>query len=91
MKQADYNADKLPANKSSTKGVGKSEPDRKGWITLDDGCMVPLGKIKQVIDSKEAINYALLYNEYVVYDVSQIKLKYLVKIQFDYDDEEDDD
>jgi poly [ADP-ribose] polymerase len=91
LKQADYSADKLPAKKSSTKGVGKSEPDRKEWVTLDDGCIVPVGKIKQAIDPKDAINYSLLYNEYVVYDVSQIKLKYLVKIQFDYDDEEDED
>ena len=37
LKEADYDADKLPKNKHSTKGLGKSEPDRKEWVTLDDG------------------------------------------------------
>ncbi len=39
LKQADYDADKLPKTKHSTKGLGKSEPDRKEWVTLDDGIL----------------------------------------------------
>ena len=87
LKQADYNGDKLPNGKHSTKGLGRSEPDRKDWVTLDNGCLVPCGKLKTSVSGTNANNYALLYNEYVVYDVNQIKLKYLVKIEFDYLDD----
>ena len=86
LKEADYEADKLPKGKLSTKGVGKSEPDKEDWVTLDDGCVVPIGELKCNIDPKKASEYSLLYNEYIVYDVSQVKLRYLVKVQFEYDD-----
>ena len=87
LKQADNNADKLPKGKMSTKGVGRSSPDESEWVTLDDGCMVPSGKLKSSVSKADANSYSLLYNEYIVYDVAQIKLKYLVKIEFDFDDE----
>ncbi len=86
LKQADYDGDKLPTGKHSTKGAGRSEPDKSDWVTLDDGCVVPCGKIKTVVDKTNAANYALLYNEYIVYDVDQIKLKYICKVEFDYFD-----
>lgn len=87
LKQADYNADKLPKGTHSTKGVGRSEPDKSQWKTLDDGCIIPCGKIKNTVKPSEASSYALLYNEYIVYNVDQIKLRYIVKVEFDYDDE----
>ncbi len=77
--------------KMSTKGLGKSEPDQKDWVKLENGCVVPIGKLKSVADPKDANSYSLLYNEYIVYDVTQIKLKYLVKIKFEYEDDEDED
>ena len=86
LKQADYSADKLPNGKMSTKGVGRSQPDKSEWITLEDGCIVPCGKLKCTVDKKDFGLYSLLYNEYIVYNVDQIKLRYLVKVQFDYDD-----
>ncbi|RNA22029.1 poly [ADP-ribose] polymerase 2 [Brachionus plicatilis] len=86
LKQADNNADKLPKGKVSTKGVGRSQPDKSEWITLEDGCIVPCGKLKCAIDKKDLTLYSLLYNEYIVYNVDQIKLRYLVKIQFDFDE-----
>jgi poly [ADP-ribose] polymerase len=86
LKQANYDADKLPAGKHSTKGLGRSEPDKSKWVTLDNGCVVPCGKLKQSVSQSEASSYALLYNEYIVYNVEQIKLKYLVKVEFDYED-----
>jgi poly [ADP-ribose] polymerase len=80
---SDYDADKLPANKHSTKGLGKHEPDRKQWVNLEDNCVVPMGELMQTgIENKSG--YTLLYNEYVVYDVRQIKMRYLLKIEFDF-------
>ena len=75
----------------STKGLGKSEPEKKDWVKLENGCVVPIGKLKSAVNPKDNTNYSLLYNEYIVYDVPQIKLKYLVKVKFEYDDDEDDD
>ena len=90
LKQADNNADKLPKGKMSVKGVGKSEPNESEWVKLEDGCVMPIGELKQKLDAKNAHEYALLYNEYIVYNVDQIRLRYLVKVKFDYDDEEED-
>jgi len=85
LKQADYSGDKLPSGKHSTKGVGRSEPDKSSWVTLEDGCVIPKGKIKLAVDPKHTNEYALLYNEFIVYDTAQIKLRYMVKVEFDYD------
>ncbi len=87
LKQADYDADKLPAGKMSTKGVGKSEPDEEDWVTLEDGCVVPIGKLVNKVEPGKESEYSLLYNEYIVYDTAQVKLRYLVKVEFVYDDE----
>lgn len=87
LKQADYNANKLPAGKMSTKGVGRSEPDRSEYVTLDDGLVVPCGRLKNAFTNSQELNScALLYNEFIVYNENQIKLKYIVKVQFVYDD-----
>lgn len=86
LKQADYNADKLPKGKMSTKGLGRNEPDKSQWKTLENGCVVPCGKIKSAVSSQEANQCALLYNEYIVYNENQIKLKYIVKVEFVYDE-----
>lgn len=79
--QADYNADQLPSGKHSTKGVGKNEPDSSQFVTMEDGCIVPCGKLRP---SKRTENLALLYNEYIVYKTDQVKLRYLVKVEFEY-------
>ncbi|KAK5642118.1 hypothetical protein RI129_008285 [Pyrocoelia pectoralis] len=79
-----YNAsyiEKLPKGKHSVKGVGRTEPDPKGTISLKDKTEVPLGKGIELERSK---NTSLLYNEYIVYDVAQVNIKYLLKMKFRY-------
>jgi hypothetical protein len=78
---ADFNASNLPAGKHSTKGVGKSYPPRTSYIDLD-GVQVPIGK--PVHDTSSGQHYSLLYNEYIVYEVSQVRLKYLLRVNFRY-------
>ncbi|XP_078399002.1 poly [ADP-ribose] polymerase 1 [Cetorhinus maximus] len=70
---------KLPKGKHSVKGIGKTAPDPGATIKMD-GVDVPLGKgvQTQVTDS------SLLYNEYIVYDVAQVNMKYLLKLNFKY-------
>uniref|UniRef100_A0A3Q3WS75 Poly [ADP-ribose] polymerase n=1 Tax=Mola mola TaxID=94237 RepID=A0A3Q3WS75_MOLML len=70
---------KLPKGKHSVKGLGRTAPDPSAATTLD-GVQVPMGKgVHTNIDDT-----SLLYNEYIVYDVAQINLKYLLKIKFNY-------
>lgn len=41
---------------------------------------VPMGKgVPAPVDRTD-----LLYNEYIVYDVAQVRLRYIIKIKFDY-------
>ncbi|KAL2082174.1 hypothetical protein ACEWY4_021992 [Coilia grayii] len=70
---------KLPKGKHSVKGLGRTAPDPSATVKLD-GVDVPLGKGTTTnIDDT-----SLLYNEYIVYDVAQVNLKYLLKIRFNY-------
>ncbi|XP_026445164.1 poly [ADP-ribose] polymerase 2-like [Papaver somniferum] len=77
---SDYNADKLPAGKLSTKGVGSTAPDPSESQALDDGVVVPLGTPKEQRGRKGS----LLYNEYIVYNVDQIRMRYLIYVNFNH-------
>lgn len=77
---ANYDADKLPDGKLSTKGVGQTAPDPLEAETLENGVIVPLGKPKEQLSSKGH----LLYNEYIVYNVDQIRMRYVVQVNFKY-------
>ncbi|XP_060599923.1 poly [ADP-ribose] polymerase 2-like isoform X2 [Ruditapes philippinarum] len=80
---ADYKANKLPAGKHSVKGAGKIAPDPSHVTKTPDGAVVPWGKAKDtgVTNPK---GYTLNYNEFIVYDTRQIKMKYLLKIDFKF-------
>lgn len=78
--QADYNANNLPQGKHSTKGLGKMFPPPESYIDLN-GVLVPIGKPKTTTNDA---NYSLLYNEYIVYDIKQVKLRYLLRLRFNY-------
>ncbi|TPX31004.1 hypothetical protein SmJEL517_g05553 [Synchytrium microbalum] len=72
---ADYHADrKLGKAKHSTKGVGRVHPDPSAAVVLPDGVKVPCGK---AIENKSHPDerMALQYNEFIVYDVAQVKMR----------------
>ncbi|KAI3414358.1 Poly [ADP-ribose] polymerase (PARP) [Psidium guajava] len=75
---AKYDADKLPAGKLSTKGIGATSPDPSEAQALEDGIVVPLGRPKEQSDRQGD----LLYNEYIVYNVDQIRMRYVVEVNF---------
>jgi len=58
-KSADY-IEKLPKDKHSTKGLGRTEPDPKDSVLRKDGVEVPVGKGVSVGRN----DVSLLYNEY---------------------------
>ena len=70
----------LPSNFDSVKALGKFHPDIAQTHTTDDGVLIPLGEVN-VGYNRNVFNKMLLYNEYIVYNESQIKLKYLVKFK----------
>ncbi|ORX55486.1 PARP-domain-containing protein [Piromyces finnis] len=78
---ADYNAGSLAKenNKDCTKGCGRNAPDPTKSAYTKDGIEVPYGPAIDVTLDKDG---SLLYNEYIVYDVAQIKMRYLIKMKF---------
>eukprot|EP00755_Sulcionema_specki_P015543 Sspe_Gene.9738::Locus_3279_Transcript_1_1_Confidence_1.000_Length_2860::g.9738::m.9738/K10798/PARP; poly [ADP-ribose] polymerase len=72
--------DKLPKGTLSCFGKGKQAPDPKGNIELDNGCVVPAGKTAPT----KVKDTSLLYNEFIVYDVAQIRMRYLLQLKFHY-------
>uniref|UniRef100_A0A3Q0S7H7 Poly [ADP-ribose] polymerase n=1 Tax=Amphilophus citrinellus TaxID=61819 RepID=A0A3Q0S7H7_AMPCI len=79
---ADYEAGNMPAGKHSTKGLGQTGPDPKNSATLD-GVTVPMGPgLKTGVGKSNS--YSLLYNEFIVYNPAQIRMRYLLRIKFNY-------
>lgn len=77
--RAEY-IDKLPKGKHSCKGIGMTMPDPKESYMSSDGVEIPKGRgIKSPVGAS-----SLLYNEFIVYDVAQINMKYLLKMDFKY-------
>ncbi|XP_037085146.1 poly [ADP-ribose] polymerase 2-like [Pollicipes pollicipes] len=77
--QADYRGDKLPAGKHSVKGLGTEAPAPKTFVTMEDGVVVPIGPARPVPG-----NNCLQYNEYIVYNVAQVRMRYVLLVQFEY-------
>jgi poly [ADP-ribose] polymerase 2/3/4 len=65
---------------NSLKACGRIYPNPAQSFTTDDGVLLPLGKPVNVGEDSWWVS-SLDYNEYVVYNENQIKLKYLVKFR----------
>ncbi|XP_055309208.1 poly [ADP-ribose] polymerase [Sitodiplosis mosellana] len=79
LNKADY-IKALPNDKQSVKGLGKTYPDPAEAYKQENGVIVPIGK--PIEDTQ--LRSDLLYNEYIVYDVAQVNIKYLFKMKFHY-------
>lgn len=63
----------------SVMGEGKYQPNFNKSIYLSNGCVVPLGPL---IDAKPTEAYTSLnYNEYIIYDTTQIRVKYVLELR----------
>jgi poly [ADP-ribose] polymerase len=74
------------AKKDSTWGIGKHAPDEAG-ARVEEDIKWPMGKCgpnaylaehEARLRKAEAAAPALMYNEFIVYDVTQVKMKYVV-------------
>ncbi|KAH7388330.1 hypothetical protein KP509_16G070500 [Ceratopteris richardii] len=77
LKAAQY-MEKPPAGKHSTKGLGKVKPLEEEFQVWGDQVTVPCGHpVPSGITRTD-----LMYNEYIVYDTSQVNLRFLLKVKF---------
>lgn len=69
----------LPQHVHSIMGLGRMIPEPSLAYTRKDGVTIPLGKPKKRLLSDL---YPLYYNEFIVYNESQVKIQYLLKVFF---------
>ena len=53
-------------------------------MAVVDGVQIPLGVCKETGYANPAGGFTLAYNEYIVYSVEQVKIKYILKAKFNY-------
>ncbi|KAJ3434832.1 poly (adp-ribose) polymerase [Anaeramoeba flamelloides] len=77
-KQQAHYVTKLPNNFHSTWGQGKITPDES---THEDflGMKVPIGNMINA-----GLNTVLRYDEFIVYDIAQIRTRFIIQMRFDY-------
>jgi hypothetical protein len=79
LKRAEF-VDGLKKPFLSTFGMGKNHPNPKEAFHEDSGCVIPMGH-----GEPSGINdTTLLYNEFIVYNVAQIKTRYVLRVNFKY-------
>lgn len=78
---ADYNAREtmLRAGRTSVKGVGKMQPDPSAAVSTPDGATAFVGR---PVPNPAGEGSTLLHNEFIVYDVAQVRQRYLVRVRF---------
>ena len=71
----------LGKDKNSVKVIGMNYPDENSNYLDDNGVIIPTGKI--LVNNDENKKTYFDFNEYIVYNLDQIKIKYITKVQFD--------
>ena len=77
-KRAEY-MEKPKVGYHSTWGQGGTTPDERAYKSLPDGTVVPMGQLKQ-----SNLGSSLLYNEFIIYDTTQQKMRYLLEVKFHF-------
>lgn len=63
---------------SATWGVGSKGPDWQSTVTEPGGAALPAGPLSEAAGGRG--NYNLNYNEFIVYDPAQVRMRYLVEL-----------
>jgi len=69
----------LKAPYKSVKGIGRKGPSPDHKIVMPNGCVAPIGKVVDY-DYNRNVWRHLNHNEYIVYDVNQVRVRYLVQV-----------
>ncbi|XP_008158719.2 poly [ADP-ribose] polymerase 2 [Eptesicus fuscus] len=80
--EANPEAEGLLQGKHSTKGLGKMAPSPASFVTLN-GSTVPLGPAHDT-GILNPDGYTLNYNEFIVYNSNQVRMRYLLKVKFNF-------
>jgi len=75
----DQYMEKAPSGTHCTKALGMAAPDPKDDDWIPEKIKVPVGKIKDT-----GLRTACTHNEYIIYDVAQVKIRYLLKLKFNH-------
>ncbi|KAF9942665.1 Poly [ADP-ribose] polymerase 2 [Mortierella alpina] len=70
------------SQKHSTKGLGLSSPDEKQDVVIENDLRVQAGPLKTERRDDTSGGHRLQYNEYIVYNTSEVKMRYLLKMKF---------
>jgi len=71
--------EKPPDGFNSCKAIGKYSPDFSNSLVLPNGVTIPLGK---PVENQKGNEYRFIqHNEYIVYDTSQVRMRYLVELK----------
>ena len=71
----------LEEGKNSVKVLGMNYPDETDSYFDDKGVEIPIGDI--IVNQDENKKTYFGFNEYIVYNLNQIKIRYITKVQFD--------
>lgn len=66
----------------STKGCGETAPDQSFDFVTTDGYIIPLGRETET----GVLCSELPHNEFIVYDAAQVKVRYMIKINFIFEE-----
>lgn len=82
LRQAEY-VEKLEHPYHSVKGVGRRGPGYKHTIVLPNGVKIPYGPLINYHENNQDMlrQIQLQHNEYIVYNTSQIRMRYVVQVQ----------
>jgi len=75
------NIEKLASGYHSVKALGREGPDYSQSVVLQDGVTVPCGPHIQYPQPPPGTYLYLQHNEYIVYHISQIRLRYLIELK----------
>ena len=73
LDRPDYNAANLPTGFHSTKANGRNIPDPHESEVIEKDIWIPNGS------TKVNNNGGMGHNEYIVYNINQVRMRYLIK------------
>eukprot|EP01133_Synstelium_polycarpum_P000362 gene362-420_t len=71
----DQYMEKAPAGTHSTKALGNAAPDQKENKKIHTDITIPMGKMKPT-----GLKTACTHNEFIVYDIAQVRIRYILKV-----------
>jgi len=85
-KKTEWDVEEISDPYKSVKALGQKGPKLSKKIVLPNGCTVPIGPVINYYEGTNEEQPVLHNSEYIVYDVSQIRIRYLVQVNntFDY-------